>query len=204
MTPMSATAGTGVRRPSRWWIWTAWPRRRRAGGRVLRRGGGGGLGVSLVAGTFALGTGTGRRLAGLGVLRPVAGTAVGAVETRALEYDADRGEDLKQPPAADRAHRQRVIAELLHHLELLVAFRAGILIRGHRFSLRAKPAPPGARRTGGKMCARRAMLALMAGTHATRVLMLTHCITVFECSQFPWTAAPPWGPDGRAAPRAPG
>src|SRR5512144_97421 len=58
--------------------------------------------------------------------------AVRAVEARALEHDADRGEQLAQPAPAGGALGQRVVGELLHHLEAFSARGAGVLVGRHR------------------------------------------------------------------------
>ena len=70
---------------------------------------------------------------------------VGAVEARALEDDADRVEDLAQPPLARRALGQRLVGEGLHRLELVTARGAGVLVRGHVL-LRIWARPVGTRR----------------------------------------------------------
>src|SRR5512144_2765323 len=58
--------------------------------------------------------------------------AVRAVEARALEHDADRGEQLAQAGPAGGALGQRVVGELLHHLEAFSARGAGVLVGRHR------------------------------------------------------------------------
>ena len=60
-----------------------------------------------------------------------AAAAVGAVEARALEDDADRGVDLAQLALAVRADGQRVVGELLNHFERLAALGALVLVRRH-------------------------------------------------------------------------
>src|SRR5690606_5777869 len=67
--------------------------------------------------------------------RAVRRAAVRAVEAGALEDDADRREDLAQPSLAARALGQRVVGELLHHLELLGAGGTGVLVGGHALLL---------------------------------------------------------------------
>src|SRR4029450_8382495 len=69
-----------------------------------------------------------------GAPRPARGlAAVGAVEARALEDDADRPVDLAHGGAALRAFADRRVGEGLHALELVLApgAGAGVLVRGH-------------------------------------------------------------------------
>jgi hypothetical protein len=56
---------------------------------------------------------------------------VGAVKTRALEDDADRGIDLAQLALAGGADGQGVVGELLDRLERLAALGALVLVRRH-------------------------------------------------------------------------
>src|SRR6516164_5038421 len=80
----------------------------------------------LLAGCRGVG-GRAVKLLVLGAVRG-SGAAIGPVEARALEHDADRGEQLAEPAPAGRAHGQRVIAELLDSLQALPAFGARVLV----------------------------------------------------------------------------
>src|SRR5438105_3801980 len=57
--------------------------------------------------------------------------AVGAVEAAALEHHADGAEHLAQGATARRAHPQRLVAERLHHLDVLAAVAARVLVGRH-------------------------------------------------------------------------
>ena len=59
------------------------------------------------------------------------GTAVGAVEARALEHHAHGVEELAQPTAALGTDGQRVLAEALELLEGVAALLAGVLVGRH-------------------------------------------------------------------------
>ena len=65
-------------------------------------------------------------------------TAVVAVEAAALEHHADLAEQLAQAPVALGALGQRVVAERLHHVELVVALGARIRIGRHEPSVMVK------------------------------------------------------------------
>src|SRR5262245_43275032 len=69
------------------------------------------------------GAGTAVRLRGLAGGRGAA-AAVGAVETAALEHDADRVEELAQLARALRADAQRLIGEGLNDVEAVVTLGA--------------------------------------------------------------------------------
>ena len=66
--------------------------------------------------------------------------AVVAVEAAALEHHADRAEHLAQRAAAGGAHAQRLVAERLHHLDVLAAVAARVLVGRHGASM--LPGPP--------------------------------------------------------------
>ena len=81
-----------------------------------------------------------------GVRRSAAAlAAVGPVEARALEDDADRAVDLAHRGAALRALGHRGVAEGLHDLELVLALGvgAGVLVRGHGGGLPGRVSEPG-------------------------------------------------------------
>src|SRR5207244_2210478 len=78
-----------------------------------------------------LGAGGLRGGGGLGGLASAGGTVVGAVETAALEGDADGAEDLAQLAAARGADGERVVLEGLDHLHVLSAPLADVLVGRH-------------------------------------------------------------------------
>src|SRR5439155_21814777 len=63
------------------------------------------------------------------------GAAVGGVEARSLEHDPGRMEHLPERPSTDPAGREGGLADPLEHLDVLSAFRAGVLVGGHRASI---------------------------------------------------------------------
>ena len=106
-----------------------------------------------------------RRAVGRGALRRGRGlAAVGAVEARALEDDADRAVDLAHRGAALRALGHRRVGEGLHQLELVLALGvgAGVLVRGH----------------GGGLPGRSGRSVRRAGTRTRRLPMMRHPATV--------------------------
>src|SRR5690349_4332046 len=109
---------------------------RGGGGRARLGGGGRGLGVGLLlARPVALRLGGGAGAVGAGLrLRdraPRPRTAVGAVETAALEHDPHGGEHLPQLAAAHGALGERWVRERLDGIEPVVALGAGVLVGGH-------------------------------------------------------------------------
>src|SRR6266540_3875511 len=61
----------------------------------------------------------------------VTGAAVGAVEARPLERDADRAEHLAQRAPALLTRGEGIVGERLHDLGLVAAFLAPVLVGGH-------------------------------------------------------------------------
>ncbi len=141
-----------------------WSRSARAGARAARAGVGARTRTGTRIRTSACGGGIRFRTRAHGLLGPAAlalgrgpRARVGPVEPGALEDDPHGGEQFSQPAVALRALRERGVREGLHHLELVAAGGAGVLVRGH-VGLRD--------------------LAGASGTPTLRVPMVTYCARV--------------------------